>query len=76
MRLHCDHCRKHLGASVQRYWHMRFCSATCRDAYQQRLDADTRAKIRRLDEPGNARGMIGRAVRSRLLDGAARHLPG
>jgi hypothetical protein len=49
MTLHCDHCRQTLGPNVQRYWRMRFCSAACKCAYQQRLQDDTRCKIGRLD---------------------------
>jgi hypothetical protein len=48
-RLHCDHCRRELGARVHRYWRMRFCSPACVAAYQERLGDDTKAKIRRLE---------------------------
>lgn len=49
MTLHCDHCRGKLGVLVHRYWHMRFCSAACLQAYEARLLDETRAKIHRLD---------------------------
>jgi hypothetical protein len=48
MTLRCDHCRGRLGLIVHRYWRMRFCSAACAQAYQQRLHGETRAKIRLL----------------------------
>jgi hypothetical protein len=37
----CDHCRGKLRSPVHRYWRMRFCSAACMNAYQQRLSPDT-----------------------------------
>jgi hypothetical protein len=49
MTIRCDHCRGSLGLIIHRYWRMRFCSAACKDAYQQRLNDVTKAKIRRLD---------------------------
>lgn len=45
MTLRCDHCRRPLGLMVRRYWHMRFCSVPCMEAYQQRLLDDTKQKI-------------------------------
>jgi hypothetical protein len=48
MTLRCDHCRQPLGAMVRRYWHMRFCSDACRQAYQRRLHDDTKQKIARI----------------------------
>jgi hypothetical protein len=50
MTMRCDHCRRPLGLIVRRYWHMRFCSAACVQAYQQRLQDDTREKIAKLRE--------------------------
>ncbi len=47
--LRCDHCRKQLAHDVRRYWHMRFCSAACMQAYKHRLDDKTQLKINRLD---------------------------
>ena len=41
----CDHCRGKLRFPVHRYWRMRFCSATCMNAYQKRLSQDTQQKI-------------------------------
>jgi hypothetical protein len=51
MRVRCDHCRRPLGLIVRRYWHMRFCSAGCMQAYQQRLQDDTKEKIAKLRTP-------------------------
>jgi hypothetical protein len=48
MTLRCDHCRRPLGLMVRRYWRMRFCSAGCTQAYQQRLQDDTKDKIAKL----------------------------
>jgi hypothetical protein len=47
--LRCDQCRNGLGLRVHRYWHMRFCSPACMTAYKQRLNDETRVKIRRLE---------------------------
>ena len=47
--LRCDHCRANLGLIVERYWHMRFCCRACKEAYQHRLQGDTKIKIARLD---------------------------
>jgi hypothetical protein len=47
--MRCDHCRKSFGLVIHRYWRMRFCSADCWTAYQNRLGEDTKTKIRRLD---------------------------
>jgi hypothetical protein len=49
MILRCDHCRGNLGLIIHRYWRMRFCSAACRQAYQQRLHGETKAKIHLLN---------------------------
>jgi hypothetical protein len=66
MTLRCDHCRKHLGLVVHRYWHMRFCSAACAQAYERRLNDETKAKIRRLDRSAQAKpAMIARWFGSR-----------
>jgi hypothetical protein len=48
MTLRCDHCRNALRADIHHYWRMRFCSASCKQAYQRRLQDNTRLKIRRL----------------------------
>jgi hypothetical protein len=50
MTLRCDHCRRPLGLVVRRYWRMRFCSAGCVQAYQQRLQDNTKDKIAKLHE--------------------------
>jgi hypothetical protein len=49
--MRCDHCRLELGFDVYRYWHMQFCSSACMTAYQQRLTAETKVKISRLEAP-------------------------
>lgn len=55
MILRCDHCRRSLGFTVRRYWHMRFCSHDCVQAYQRRLQNDTKEKIAKLrDTSGDA----------------------
>ncbi len=77
MTLRCDHCRGKLGLIVQRYWHMRFCSAACKEAYQHRLDEDTKTKIRRLDFVGRDYSpKIGRLLGSRVLASVTRHFAG
>src|SRR5215469_4380897 len=45
----CDHCRGKLRLPVHRYWRMRFCSAACMNAYQQRLSTHTQQKIYEID---------------------------
>jgi hypothetical protein len=73
MTMRCDYCRGKFGLIVHRYWHMRFCSAACTQAYQQRLHDETKAKIS---------GLAGAAVAKppllglRLIAGAARHFTG
>jgi hypothetical protein len=52
----CDHCREKLRFHVHRYWHMRFCSAACMNAYQQRLSADTQQKIYEINDYRPFRG--------------------
>ncbi len=47
--LSCDHCRGKLKSSVHHYWRMRFCSAACMSAYQQRLSTQTQRKIYEID---------------------------
>lgn len=71
MTLRCDHCRRPLGLMVHRYWRMRFCSAGCVQAYQQRLQDGTKdkiAKLRGID--GNAPAAPG--LTGRLLGSYAR----
>jgi hypothetical protein len=47
--IRCDHCRGRLGFRVHRFWHMQFCSATCKGEYQKRLSPDTREKVLKID---------------------------
>ena len=77
MTLRCDHCRGRLGLTIHRYWHMRFCSASCMRAYQHRLNEDTKAKIQRLDGPARERQpAITRLLGSRMPAGVPRHFAG
>jgi len=62
MTLHCDHCRRPLGLMVRRYWRMRFCSAGCVQAYQQRLQDNTRDKIAKLRETDGNAGAASRST--------------
>lgn len=48
-RMRCDHCRKSFGLILHRYFRMRFCSADCLSAYQDRLSDLTMVKIRCLE---------------------------
>src|ERR1700685_1291033 len=48
MTIRCDHCRGTLGPSTRRYCAMRFCSPACVEAYQHRLDEQTKEKIAHL----------------------------
>ena len=50
-RMRCDHCRKSFGLILHRYFRMRFCSADCLSAYQDRLSELTMVKIRCLELP-------------------------
>jgi len=75
MTLRCDHCRGQLGAGVQRYWHMRFCSAVCMQAYQRRLKESTRRKIRRLDWPAQLSREIACPGGSGVVTGIVRPWP-
>ena len=49
--MRCDHCRKSFGMILHRYFRMRFCSADCLAAYQDRLSDLTMVKIRCLELP-------------------------
>lgn len=74
MTVRCDHCRGPLGLIIHRYWRMRFCSAACKAAYQQRLNDNTKAKIRRLDSAAPYQPpAAGRRFGSRVLAGVTRH---
>ena len=46
MTIRCDHCRGSLGLTLHRYWRMRFSSAKCVQAYQNRLYDLTMVKIK------------------------------
>jgi hypothetical protein len=48
MTFRCDHCSAPLGLEFQRYYRMRFCCQAHKIAYERRLSAATRAKIRHL----------------------------
>jgi hypothetical protein len=76
MTLRCDHCRRPLGALVRHYWHMRFCSAVCMQAYQGRLADVTKEKIAKLPtvdaDVGRARRMGGRLFGSRMAEPSRR----
>jgi len=69
MTLRCDHCREQLGHDTHCYWHMRFCSAACMQAYKHRLDDETQLKIHHLDFKAGH-------YLSKLAAGAVRALPG
>ncbi len=73
MTIRCDYCRGRFGLIVHRYWHMRFCSAACAHAYQQRLHDQTKAKIRDL---GDAAVGEHPGLGSRLIAGTLRHFGG
>jgi hypothetical protein len=64
MAIRCDYCGGSLSANPRLYWRMQFCSAVCVQAYQDRLDEDTKAKIRRL---GAVAPRQTRRARRRLL---------
>jgi hypothetical protein len=48
-RKQCDYCQRSFGLILHRYFRMRFCTAGCLRAYQQRLDALTTTEARRFD---------------------------
>jgi hypothetical protein len=56
---------------VRRYWRMRFCSAGCVQAYQQRLQDNTKDKIAKLRETDGNAGAAPRST-GRLLGPHAR----
>ena len=62
MAIRCDHCRGSLGLVAQQYWRMQFCLANCVEAYQSRLDDETKAKIRCLGD------MVGLTIARRFQD--------
>lgn len=73
MTIRCDYCRGKFGLIVHRYWHMRFCSTACTQAYQQRLLDETKAKIRDLADAAVAKPA---PLGLRLIAGATRHFGG
>jgi hypothetical protein len=80
MTVRCDHCRRPLGVLVRRYWHMRFCSAACVQAYQQRLQDGTKQKIARIRHTDSGGGeqprLAGRLFGRRAQPDSARRLAG
>ena len=50
MSVRCDHCRQNLDPIVHIFCRMKFCSVACKDAYQDRLGEETKAKICRLQK--------------------------
>lgn len=80
MTVRCDHCRRPLGVLVRRYWHMRFCSAACVQAYQRRLHDATKqkiAQIRQADSVGGEKPRLGaRLFAQRAPADSARRLAG
>jgi hypothetical protein len=45
---HCNHCHGQLGLIVHRKWMLRFCSKSCKKAYEHKLREESRAKLRHL----------------------------
>jgi hypothetical protein len=44
----CNHCNGQLGLIVHRKWMLRFCSKSCKKAYEHKLQEEHRAKLRHL----------------------------
>ena len=44
----CNHCNGQLGLIVHRKWMLRFCSKSCKKAYEHKLQEERRAKLRHL----------------------------
>ena len=44
----CNHCHGQLGLIVHRMWMLRFCSKSCKKAYEHKLQEERRAKLRHL----------------------------
>ena len=44
----CNHCNGQLGLIVHRKWMVRFCSKSCKKAYEHKLQEERRAKFRHL----------------------------
>ena len=77
MTIRCDYCRGKFGLIVHRYWRMRFCSAVCAQAYEQRLHDETKAKIRDLADTPVAKPVAGPpGFRSRFIADTIRHFGG
>jgi hypothetical protein len=45
----CNHCNGQLGLIVHRKWMLRFCSKSCKKAYEHKLQEERRAKLRHLE---------------------------
>jgi hypothetical protein len=79
MTIRCDHCRGSLGLTLHRYWRMRFCSARCVQAYQQRFHDLTMVKIKIIScdvgSFGLDRLVLGRFEGSERLANAALQTP-
>jgi hypothetical protein len=73
MTIRCDYCRGKFGLIVHRYWRMRFCSAVCAQAYEQRLHDETKAKIRDLADTVAVKPP---GLGSRLIADTVRHFGG
>jgi hypothetical protein len=77
MTIRCDYCRGKFGLIVHRYWRMRFCSAVCAQAYEQRLHHETKAKIRDLADTSTAKPVAKPpGLGTRLVADTFRHLGG
>ena len=44
----CNHCHGQLGLIVHRKWMLRFCSKSCKKAYEHKLQEARRPKLRHL----------------------------
>jgi hypothetical protein len=45
---YCAHCSSPVGLIVHRKWTLRFCSKTCKKAYEHKQEELRRAKLRHL----------------------------
>ena len=55
----CNHCNGQLGLIVHRKWMLRFCSKSCKKAYEHKLQEERRAKLRRGRERPRASPTLG-----------------
>jgi hypothetical protein len=44
----CNHCNGQLGLIVHQKWTLRFCSKSCKKAYEHKVEGERRAKLRHL----------------------------